>query len=65
LTEAGHTPEVVRVYGFGQLPDVTGGRRQVRRLTGQSFVPVVVLDDGEVIKDSKNIVAWARENPGE
>jgi glutathione S-transferase len=26
-------------------------------------VPVLVLDDGEVIKDSKNIMSWARDNP--
>jgi glutaredoxin 2 len=54
---------VVKVYGFAQLPDVTSGRKEVRRLTGESFVPVLVLDDGQIIKDSKNIVAWARENP--
>jgi glutathione S-transferase len=54
---------VVKVYGFAQLPDVTSGRMEVRRLTGESFVPVLVLDDGEVVKDSKHIVAWARENP--
>jgi hypothetical protein len=24
---------------------------------------VLVLDDGQVIADSKNIVAWARDNP--
>jgi glutaredoxin 2 len=54
---------VVRTYGFGQLPDLTSGRREVKRMTGQSFVPVLVLDDGEAIKDSKNIVAWARDNP--
>ena len=63
LKDAGHTPEVERVYGLAPLPDVTRGRREVRRLTGESFVPVLVLDDGEVIKDSKNIVAWAREHP--
>jgi glutaredoxin 2 len=50
---------------LGELPDVTRGRKQVRRLTGESFVPVLVLDDGDVIKDSKNIVAWARNNPRE
>jgi hypothetical protein len=63
LDEAGYSPEVVRVYGFGQLPDMTSGRREVRRLTGESFVPVLVLDSGEAIADSKNIVAWARSNP--
>jgi hypothetical protein len=25
LKGAGHSPEVVRVYGFGQLPDLTWG----------------------------------------
>jgi hypothetical protein len=44
-------------------PDVTRGRKDVRRLTGESFVPVLVLDDGTVIKDSNDIVAWARANP--
>jgi glutaredoxin 2 len=44
------------------LPDLTSGRRQVKRLTGESLVPVLVLDDGTVIKDSENIVAWARDN---
>jgi hypothetical protein len=55
---------VVKVYSFGGLPALTRGRREVKRLTGESFVPVLVLDDGCVIKDSENIVAWARDNPG-
>jgi hypothetical protein len=63
LKEAGHSPQVVRCYGFGQLPDITRRRREVKRLTGESWVPVLVLDDGEIITDSKNIVAWARDNP--
>jgi hypothetical protein len=63
LTEVGHSPEVVKVYGFGQLPAVTRGRKEVKRLTGESWVPVLVLNDGEVVKGSKNIAAWARDNP--
>jgi hypothetical protein len=63
LKAAGHSPHVVKTYGFARLPDVTRGRKEVRRLTGESFVPVLVLDDGEVIKDSKSIMAWARDNP--
>jgi glutathione S-transferase len=51
---------VVKVYGFASLPDVTRGRKEVKRLTGESFVPVLVLDDGEVIKDSQRIVEWAQ-----
>jgi hypothetical protein len=63
LREAGHDPEVVKSYGLGPLPDMTSGRKEVHRLTGQSWVPVLVLDDGEVIQDSKNIVAWAKQHP--
>lgn len=63
MKAAGHSPDLVRTYGFASLPDVTSGRREIKRLTGESFVPVLVLDDGRVIQDSKNIVAWARENP--
>lgn len=52
-----------KVYGFASLPDVTRGRKEVKRLTGESFVPVLVLDDGEVITDSQRIVEWARAHP--
>lgn len=68
LKGAGHDPEVVRCFGWAELPvlfNLTPGRRKVKRLTGESWVPVLVLDDGEVIKDSKSIVAWARDNPAE
>ena len=65
LMEAGHSPTVVKVYGFGQLPDLTRGRKEVKRLTGESFVPVLVLDDGERVQGSEKIVSWARRNlPG-
>jgi glutaredoxin 2 len=53
----------VKSYGSGALPAVTGGRKEVQRLTGQKWVPVLVLDDGEVIQDSKKIIAWAKANP--
>jgi hypothetical protein len=63
VKDAGYSPEVIRSYGFSFLPDLTRGRKEARRLTGESYVPVLVLDDGQVIHDSKNIVAWARANP--
>ena len=67
LREAGHDPEVIRSYGLTILPDAlfnrTRGRHEVKRLTGSSTVPVLVTDDGEVVKDSKRIVDWARRNP--
>ena len=53
---------------FGHiLPDAlanwTAGRREVRRLTGSSVVPVLVTDDGEVIQDSAEIERWAQAHP--
>lgn len=63
LRRAGHSPEIVRTYGLASLPDFTTGRKQVKRLTGESWVPVLVLDDGEVITDSQDIAAWARDHP--
>ena len=69
LREAGHDPEVVRSYGLTILPDAlfnrTAGRREVKKLTGSSMVPVLVTDDGEVIRDSERIADWAREHPAE
>jgi hypothetical protein len=64
LTKAGWSPEVKKAYGLGPLPDaLTPQRKKVRELTGQNWVPVLVTDDGEVIQESKKIVAWARANP--
>jgi glutathione S-transferase-like protein len=66
LKEAGHDPEVVKSYGLGILPgfmNLTRGRREVKKLTGRYWVPVLVTDDDEIISDSKNIVAWAEEHP--
>ena len=55
------------VHGHADLPP--GARARTRASTSgecpASFraPKVLVLDNGEVIKDSKNIVARARENP--
>ena len=66
LKEAGYKPDVVKSYGFGLLPDFmnfTKGRRDVKALTGRNWVPVLVTDDGEVVSESKKIVAWAKQHP--
>ena len=65
LKEAGHDPELIKSYGWAALPDVmnrTRGRREVKELTGKSWVPALVTDDGAVIQGSKEIVAWATEH---
>lgn len=64
LRAAGYEPEVVRTYGFGALPDVVNPtRREVKRLSGQSWVPLLVTDDGQPIHESKRIIAWAAAHP--
>jgi hypothetical protein len=62
LKNAGYSPDLIRSYGFAFLPDLTRARRDVKRLTGKSYVPVLVLDDGELVVGSENIVAWARDD---
>ena len=65
LTEAGHDPEVVRTYSSRFVPNaVNFTRRKVIRLSGgDSTVPLLFTDDGEVVQGSKEIVEWARQNP--
>jgi hypothetical protein len=65
LREAGHDPEVVRTYGGGLLPGFVNARtprREVKRLTGQYWVPALVTDDGEAIHGSQRIIEWARSH---
>lgn len=67
LRDAGHDPELVKSYGLTVLPDQpfnqTQGRKRAKELTGSSTVPVLELDDGTAIFDSKKIVAWAKKHP--
>ncbi len=66
LKDAGHDPEVVKSYGLAVLPaflNATKGRKEVKELTGEYTVPVLVTDSGEVVKESSTIVSWAERNP--
>ncbi len=66
LKDAGHDPEVVRAYGLGMLPDVfnqTSGRKEVKRLIGNNWVPALILDDGTTVQGSDEIVEWAQATP--
>jgi hypothetical protein len=56
----------VKLYGFAPLPGLcnqTRGRREVQELTGNRWVPTLLLVDGTAIDDSHAIVEWARANP--
>ena len=65
LAAAGHAPEVVKAYGLGPIPAALNGprRAEVKRLSGNPWVPILVLDDGTVVDGSKAITAWAAANP--
>lgn len=67
LKDAGYDPEVTRARGWNKLPDfpfnATSGRKAVKQMTGKLDVPVLVLDDGEVVAGSKEIIAWAAAHP--
>ena len=66
LKDAGYEPEVELTYGLGMIGVVNNlspGRREVKRLTGNYWVPALALDDGEVIQGSQEIGDWARSHP--
>jgi len=64
LTKAGYSPEIEAVHGLGPAPfNGTPGRKKIKTMTGQSWVPVLETDDGELIQDSKKIIAWAQAHP--
>ncbi|MEI2703542.1 MAG: glutathione S-transferase N-terminal domain-containing protein [Baekduia sp.] len=64
LDEAGHSYELKPVKGGRSMPwTLKKHRGEVEKLSGQKLVPILVLDDGEVIVSSQKIADWARENP--
>ena len=67
LDDAGHRYEVKQVKGgMGMAwtwPSRARDRAEVQELSGQRAVPILVLDDGEVIAGSGKIARWAAEHP--
>ena len=65
LDDAGHTYEHKQVKGgtfkFWTWPSRAKDRAEVERLSGQRAVPILVLDDGEVITGSGAIVRWTQD----
>ena len=67
LDAAGYEYEIKVVGGY-RLAFWTWGRRdadraKVKELSGTNEVPILVLDDGEVISGSGTIADWAGEHP--
>ncbi len=67
LDAAGYEYEVETVGGYRGAFWTWGSRdedrAEVRRLSGTNEVPILVLDDGEVISGSGAIAGWAKEHP--
>jgi glutathione S-transferase len=67
LDDAGHSYEIKQVKGgalkLWTLPSRGRDRAEIEQLSGQRAVPILVLDDGEVLAGSGRIVEWARAHP--
>jgi glutathione S-transferase len=67
LDDAGYTYEIKALGSYRLMPWTRRNRgderAEVKRLSGTNEVPVLVLDDGTVISDSRRIVKWAKEHP--
>lgn len=67
LDAAGYEYEL-KVVGTYRLAFWTWSRREeeraeVRELSGTNEVPILILDDGEVISGSSTIARWANQHP--
>jgi len=67
LDAAGYEYEIKTVGGY-RLAFWTWGSRgadraEVKELSGTNEVPILILDDGEVISGSGTIARWAQEHP--
>jgi glutathione S-transferase-like protein len=67
LDQAGYEYEIRDLPGYRLMPWTwrkrRGGREEVRELTGQIDVPVLLLDEGRSIVGSGEIVRWAATHP--
>ena len=65
LDDAGIAYEHRTVKGgslkFWTWPSRAADRREIEKLSGQRWVPILVLDDGDVIAGSGRIASWASE----
>ena len=64
LDDAGHEYDMKKVKGgslkFWTWPSRAQDRAEVEKLSDQRAVPILVLDSGEVVTGSGEIVRWAQ-----
>lgn len=67
LDNAGYEYEIKVLKGYRMVrwtwPKRSRDRAEIKELSGQENVPVLVRDDGEVISGSRTIADWAEANP--
>ncbi len=67
LDQAGYEYELKTVRGYRLMPWTWPSRKkdraEIEKLSGQQNVPIIVLENGEVISGSGTIANWAKENP--
>jgi len=67
LTQAGYEFDIKTVSGYRMMPwtwrSRAEDRAEVEKLSGTREVPILVLDNGDVISGSGTIATWAKENP--
>lgn len=67
LDAAGYEYELKTVGGYRLMPWTWASRgddrAEVKRLSGTNEVPILVLDNDEVISGSGAIAKWAKEHP--
>ncbi|HEY5142959.1 MAG TPA: glutathione S-transferase N-terminal domain-containing protein [Solirubrobacteraceae bacterium] len=64
LREAGWEFEIETVKGYRLMPWTRRGNRdEIREISGQDNVPVLVTDAGDVVSGSGAIMRWASANP--
>ena len=67
LDQAGYEYEVRYLPGYRLAPWTWGQRRQgreeVKELTGQVNLPVLLLDEGKTVIGSGEIIKWAKSHP--
>jgi hypothetical protein len=67
LDLAGYEYELQSLPGYKYMPwswrARRRGRERIKELTGSHDLPVLVLDDGQVVAPSGKIVEWAKAHP--
>jgi hypothetical protein len=67
LDDAGYEYEIKEMPGYRMAPWTWGerrsGRGEVKELTGDIKVPVLLLDEGGTVAGSGKIVEWAKSHP--